>query len=120
VYVPGVAAFYRVRAGLTLMRDPETFLRCCLVNDALLEKFCVKDGTLDAPARDVLLANYLEIARNSCVRFPALFDEACAALERLAPGFIPARPRLLAWASRLFGYRRAEALAFNYRRLKLR
>ena len=118
VYVPGVAALYRVHAGLTQTRDQKTFLQCCLRNDLALENSCTERGALDAAARNVLLTNYLEIARNSCVRFPAVFEEAHAALERLAPGFIPARPRSLSWASRVLGYRRAEVLAYFCRRLK--
>jgi hypothetical protein len=61
---------------------------------------------------------YGQVARASFGRDDAIFETAYTALQRLQPGYVPARPWPLALASRLVGYRSAESIARRYRRAK--
>jgi hypothetical protein len=65
-----------------------------------------------------LVQTYGFVARSSFGKDAPTFETAYVALERLEPGYVPASPRHLTLASRLLGYRRAEAAAVWYRRAK--
>jgi len=118
-YTPGVQAFYRVHAGGSVStRDRPGFIRDRLRNARGMEMWWSARGQLDRRHRDAVLKVYGQVARDSFTRDDALFEQACAALERLQPGYRPSHPWHLALASRLFGYRRAESVALRYRNVK--
>lgn len=119
VYCPGVMASYRVHtSGSVSTRDPVAFVRDCLRNASEIEKLWTANSGINEARRGALLNAYLHAARASFENDPATFEQACEALERLQPGYIPESPRHLAVASRMVGYRRAEQLALWYRRAK--
>ncbi|MDQ6672225.1 MAG: glycosyltransferase family 2 protein [Chloroflexota bacterium] len=119
VYAPGTAAFYRVHASGSLStRFPVEFTRGCLRNADTVEEWWRRCGGL-TPARSATLVQvYGQVARASFARDRTTFEAAYAALERLQPGYKPARPWHLALASRVIGYRSAEGLAVRYRHAK--
>jgi len=119
VYCPGVAAGHRVHVTDSLTtRDPAAFTRGCLRNAVSVEEWWTHGGGVTGAREAALLRVYGQVARASFGRDDATFEVAYAALERLAPGYVPAQPRHLALAARLVGYRSAEALAVRYRGLK--
>jgi GT2 family glycosyltransferase len=119
VYCPGVAAAYRVHASDSLsIRDPVAFTRGCLRNAITVEEWWGRGGGLTRTRSAALLQVYGQVARASYGRDETTFETAYAALERLQPGYAPARPWHLALASRVVGYKSAEALAVHYRHAK--
>src|SRR5262249_12112168 len=119
VYTPGVQAFYRVHSGGSVStRDRPAFLRDRLRNARGMQRWWSIRGQLDKAHTDALLKVYGQVARDSFTREDALFEQACAALERLQPGYRPSHPWHLALASRLVGYRKAEVVALRYRNFK--
>jgi len=117
-YCPGIAASYRVHSGSLSRRDPPAFTRGCLRNALTTEERWLKAGRLTTARRDALLQVYSQVARGSFGRDDATFEMAYASLKRLDPAYVPVGPWHLALASRLVGYRSAEALAIQYRRAK--
>jgi glycosyltransferase involved in cell wall biosynthesis len=118
-YCPEVVAFYRVhRAGSVSRRSAIAFNRDVFRNACDVDAWWRMRGGLSAERRAALLRVYGQAARGSYGRDPATFAAAYRRLEQLQPGYIPPAPRSLALLSRLFGYRRAEALAWWYRRGK--
>jgi glycosyltransferase involved in cell wall biosynthesis len=119
VYTPGLTAYYRVHdSGSVSTRDRPAFIRDRLHNAASVENWwsCRQQLT---PARvGALVKVYGQVARDTFGCDEKSFESALSALERLHPGYVPAAPWHLALASRLFGYRRAEALAVHYRQAK--
>jgi glycosyltransferase involved in cell wall biosynthesis len=121
VYWPCLAAYYRVHNGGSVStRDQRAFTRDCLRNAVDVEAWWREHGGLTADRRAALLQVYGHIARTSFGHDPPIFEHALAALEQLQPGYAPDRPWHLAVASRVMGYRRAEALAVHYRGAKHR
>ena len=119
VYCPGVAACYRVHTTNSLStRDPTAFTRGCMRNAVTVEQWWIQSGGLDGERTATLLRVYGQVARASFGRDAATFEQAYAALNRLDPGYVPANPWHLALASRLVGYRSAEAIAVRYRQAK--
>jgi glycosyltransferase involved in cell wall biosynthesis len=119
VYCASLAAYYRIHStGSVSTRDPSAFTRDCLHNATGVESWWASRGGLSRERHAALLKVYGQVARASFGTDPATFETAVAALERLQPGYAPASPRHLALASRLVGYRRAEAVALRYRRAK--
>jgi GT2 family glycosyltransferase len=118
-YCQGVAASYRVHTSDSLStRDPVAFTRGCLRNASMVEDWWVRAGGLTAARAAVLVRVYGQVARASFGRDAATFEAAYVALERLQPGYTPAHPWHLALASRVVGYKSAEALAVRYRHAK--
>jgi hypothetical protein len=122
-YSPGVAAMYRVRSTDDLdpsqsRRDQEAFTRGCLRNATTMEWAWMSRGKLSTAQADALVRVYGQVARASFARDMPTFEIAYAALRRLQPGYMPTEPWHLALASRVVGYRSAEALAVQYRRAK--
>jgi glycosyltransferase involved in cell wall biosynthesis len=114
----GLAAYYRVHsAGSLSRRDPAAFVRDCLTNARQVESLWKLRGLTDT-RRAALIEAYAYVARASFGGDTASFEAAYAGLERLQPGYRPRRPRHLAYAARVVGYRRAEVLAAHYRRVK--
>jgi glycosyltransferase involved in cell wall biosynthesis len=119
VYCPGLAASYRVHTSNSLStRDPTSFTRGCLRNARTVEECWKRNGGLDDARTAALLRSYGHVARASFGRDNSTFEAAYCALNRLDPSYVPTGPWQLALASRLFGYRSAEALAVRYRRAK--
>jgi GT2 family glycosyltransferase len=119
VYCPGVAAGHRVHLTDSLStRDPVAFTRGCLRNAVTVEEWWTHNGGVTGARKAALLRVYGQVARASFGRDDATFEVAYAALERLAPGYVPMQPWHLALAARLVGYRSAEALAMRYRGVK--
>lgn len=118
-YVPGVAASYRVHdSGSQSTRDPVAFTQGCLRNALTIQEWWLQNGGLSDSRTKALLRAYSHIARSSFGRDDATFEAAYASLKRLNPTYVPGGPWHLALASRLVGYRSAEALAMHYRRAK--
>lgn len=119
VYSPGLAALYRVHAAQSLStRDPVAFIRGCLRNAVTVEERWCRDGGLSQPRLAALVRVYAQVARGSFGRDAQTFEDAFAALLRLKPDYTPAGPWHLALASRVVGYRSAEAMAVRYRQAK--
>lgn len=119
VYTPGVVAHYRVHeSGSVSSRDPKAFVRDCLKNATEVEQRWLEHGGVTPERRKALLQVHGYVARASFEKDRTTFDSACAALERLQPGYVPESPWHLAVISRLTGYRRAESLALAYRKAK--
>jgi len=122
-YCPGLAAMYRIRAegelGLSQSRrDPVAFTRGCLRNAQTMEQAWIGRGGLSIQQTSALVRVYSQVARASFACDTPTFETAYAALRRLQPGYTPEEPWHLALASRVVGYRSAEALAVQYRRAK--
>jgi glycosyltransferase involved in cell wall biosynthesis len=117
VYCPGTMAYYRVHTrDFVSRRDPVAFVRDCLRNAVEIEAWWKAHGGLDEERRSSVLQAYSYVARASFEYDSSTFQAAYNALERLQPGYVPQRPRPLALASRVLGYRRAESLDVWYRR----
>jgi cellulose synthase/poly-beta-1,6-N-acetylglucosamine synthase-like glycosyltransferase len=119
LYCPGLAAIYRVHTTQSLStRDPAAFARGCLRNAVTTEAWWRQSGGLTTAHTTALVGTYAQVARATFATDDETFEAAFAALQRLQPGYRPARPWHLALASRLVGYRGAEAIAVQYRRAK--
>src|SRR5262249_43425475 len=92
--------------------------RGCLRNAVTAEQWWLINGGLTSPRSTALLKAYSHVARASFGRDEATFETAYTALKRINRTYVPAGPWHLTLASRLIGYRSAEALAFRYRRTK--
>ena len=119
VYCPGVWAYYREHVGASLSRrDPVAFVRDIYVNAREVAAWWGEHGGLTRDRKEAVIKALSYVARASYESDRSTFTAAYADLEELRPGFVPSSPRQLAVASRLVGYRRAEALASTYRRVK--
>lgn len=119
VHVQGVSTYYRVHRGPSVSRsDPERFLRDCLRNASEVEEWFRAHGGVSPSRRLALRRAYEMVARGSFERDKETFEKARQALERIYPRYCPDRGFFLPVLSRLMGYRRAEAIALRYRRLK--
>ena len=119
VYCPGIMAYYRVHHGESVSRqDPRAFVQDCLTNAMQVEQWWQQHGGITEPRRRALVHVYGSVARGSFRRDPPTFESAYQTLERLQPGYTPETPWHLALASRLVGYRHAEAFAWAWRRVK--
>jgi FkbM family methyltransferase len=121
VYCPGEAARYRVHTcGSVSTRDPREFTRDCLRNALSVEQWWTEHGGVSRTRKAALVKVYGQVARSSFDADQPTFESACAALERLEPGYVPRAPRSLRMLARVVGYPRAEAIAARYRRAKRR
>lgn len=119
VYVPATVAAYRQHhAGSVSTRSQRAFLQDCLQNAQEVEAWWQAREQLDEARRQALLQVYGHIAHAAFENDRPIFVQAYAALERLQPGYRPSSPWHLAMLSRLLGYRRAEKVAVQWRRLK--
>jgi glycosyltransferase involved in cell wall biosynthesis len=119
VYCPGVMAHYRVHPFSSLSRrDPIAFVRDCLRNANEVEAWWMEQGGLSPERRGALVKVYSYVARASFARDRLTFEDAYRRLEVLSPGYMPTDPWHLAAVAHIVGYRRAEAAAVWYRRVK--
>lgn len=118
-YCSGIVAYYRNHSeGSLSKRDPVAFVRDVHVNALEVEAWWQQHGGLTAERKDAVIGVLAYVARSSYERDPSTFEAVHSHLEKLRPGFVPDRPQKLAVISRLVGYRRAEALAWAFRRMK--
>jgi glycosyltransferase involved in cell wall biosynthesis len=119
-YCRGIMAYYRVHSQASLSRrDPAAFITDCFRNACEVEEWFQNHGGLTAKRRAALIRVFEQVARATYESNPDAFEAAYEALNRLSPGgYAPSHPKRLALASKLVGYRRAEALAVRYRRSK--
>jgi glycosyltransferase involved in cell wall biosynthesis len=109
VYEPGVVAEYRIhRGGSVSSADPTGFVRDCLRNALQVKSWWEANGGLSSDRTRALVRVLDTVARDS--RDALTFHEACAALRRLVPGYIPSRPAWLGIVSRSIGYPRAVSI----------
>jgi glycosyltransferase involved in cell wall biosynthesis len=119
VYCPGVMAMYRVHSNGSLSsRDPAAFVRDVFRNACEVEQWWRANGGLTPERRQAVVSCYGYVARASYEKDRQTFDQAYQAIGRISERYIPEGPGHLATASRLIGYRRAEAAALVYRRAK--
>ncbi len=119
-YCRGITAYYRVHSEQSVSRrDPAAFIADCFHNACEVEEWFQKHGGLTAKRRAALIRVFEQVARGTYDANSDMFEAAYAALTRLSPGgYRPSRPKHLALASKIVGYRRAEALAVTYRKGK--
>jgi len=112
----GMLAQYRVHSsGSVSTRDPLALVRERFDNAAEVESWWRAHGGLVGDRAEALIRVYGGVARAAFGLDPVTFEESLSALNRLSPGYVPAAPWRLLVASRVLGYRRAEAVARQYR-----
>ena len=119
-YCRGTMAYYRIHSQDSLSRrDPTAFIGDCFRNACEVEGWFQKHGGITDKRRVALIRVFEQVARSTYDSNPDMFETALVALERLSPGgYVPSHPKHLALASKIVGYRRAEALAVTYRKSK--
>jgi glycosyltransferase involved in cell wall biosynthesis len=118
-YQEGIVAFYREHGTDSLSRkDPVAFVRDVYRNAGEVEQWWLEHGGITEERRVALVECLGFVARASYEQDRDTFDQACEVLDRVAPGYVPVNRRKLAFAAKLVGYRRAEAAAAVYRRVK--
>jgi len=117
-YCRGIMAYYRIHSQESLSRrDPDVFFFDCLRSAREVEDWFLEHGGVTSQRRSALIKVYEQVARTTFENHQEAFETALAALERLSPGgYRPSQPKYLALASKIVGYRQAEALAVNYRK----
>lgn len=119
-YCRGPMAHYRIHSQQSLSRrDPSAFINDCFRSACEVEEWFHAHGGITAKRRAALIRVFEQVARATYENSTDAFEAAYQALERLSPdGYEPSHPKHLALASRIVGYRRAEALAVTYRKGK--
>ena len=116
---PGVAAYYRVHTRDSVStRDHNVYMEEIFTNAEKVEKKWTKTGGITDKRKKALLKVYSQVARDSYDKNKELFERAYLKLETLSPGYIPKSPAHLRYLSKLIGYRKAEAVALWYRKIK--
>jgi len=119
VYCQGLMGYYRVHnVGSVSTKDERGFLRDCLVNVQEIEEYWQRQGGINQERKEALVKVYSYLVRESFNKEMAVFDRAYKALNRLAPGYVPTKSKLLRWSSKILGYRKAAYLAFYYKKIK--
>jgi len=118
VYSPGVMAYYRIGPRPLWRGEPAAAVRDHYGYVRHVEAHWAQHGGVGDARRQALARCLARLARRCAdldrVTFEAILDD----LERLSPGYVPESPARLKIASKLFGYRRTEALARWYRRAR--
>jgi glycosyltransferase involved in cell wall biosynthesis len=119
-YCRGTMAYYRIHSQYSLSRrDPAAFIADCFRSAREVEEWFQGHGGITAKRRAALIKVFEQVARATYDNNPDTFEAAFEALERLSPGgYVPSQPKHLALASKIVGYRSAEALAVTYRKSK--
>jgi glycosyltransferase involved in cell wall biosynthesis len=103
-------------------RDDEAFKRNCFqIYEQLYDHFDQTEWTDER--KDALVNGYGWLARSYFEHNPSRFDHCLRRLHQIKPGYVPPPDlptgnRRLHHLSRWIGYRNAERVAFNFRRLK--
>ncbi len=118
-YCPGVMAYYRKSSQESVSKkDPKAFLRDCFVNAQEVQTWWESHGGLNKERREALLKVYLQVTRGSFKKDPEIFEKAEMILKKLDSNYLSQGPKRLAVASKIFGYRGAEWMAWHYRAFK--
>lgn len=119
-YCRGTMAYYRIHSHHSLSRrDPAAFIADCLRSAQEVEEWFQEHGGITVKRRAALIKVFEQVARATYENNPDMFEVAFEALERLSPGgYVPSHPKHLALASKIIGYRSAEALSATYRKSK--
>ena len=119
-YCRGTMAYYRIHSHHSLSRrDPAAFIGDCLRSARDVEEWFQEHGGITVKRRAALIKVFEQVARATYENNPDTFEVAFEALERLSPGgYVPSHPKHLALASKIIGYRSAEALSATYRKSK--
>jgi glycosyltransferase involved in cell wall biosynthesis len=118
-YCPGIMAYYRQHGqGSLSHRDPLAFDRDVHRNACEVEQWWRSRGELHQDRIEALVECYGYVTRATYERDHPTFEQAYADLQRLAPGYVPRQPLRMTIASRLIGYRKAEAAASIFRKAK--
>ncbi len=119
LYCPGLPVPYRIHSPQQNSRsDPRRFVRECFDKAVIAEQWWQDTSCLTTVRRESLLQVYGYVARASFEDDRPTFDKAYTRLMCLDPHYVPERPRHLALVARALGYRRAEHVAYWYRRAK--
>jgi len=118
VYCKGLMAYYRVHyKGSLSQRDPAGFSRDCLQNAAEVEKWWASHEGINEERKGALLQVYGYIARESFKKDKPTFEYACAAMNKLSPGYVPFGNKFLRLVCRRMGYRAALLISFWYKKI---
>ena len=119
VHVKGVSALYRVHRGPSVSRrDSPRFVQDCFRNAMQVEEWFRAHGGLTPSRCWALRQAYEMVARGSFEHDRETFERAYQALDRVFPSYCPDHGFTLPLLSRFVGYRRAEAVALGFRRVK--
>jgi hypothetical protein len=121
VYTPGVVAQYRVSNGQSLSTRYGNlrFTADVFENARQVYGHWQPDLAGDPEKKSALLKVLSQCARGFYEHDKQKFEECLGLLREISgKDFIPAQPALLKAFSTLFGYREAEYVAFQYRKLK--
>ncbi len=119
VYCEGVMAYYRIHSKTSLSnKDSAAFVKDCLQNASEIENWWLAHGGLTKERKAALLRVYDYIAWSSFKTDKSIFESAFAAFNKLEPGYIPFKNKILRLIYRRLGYATAADLAFRYRRIK--
>jgi glycosyltransferase involved in cell wall biosynthesis len=119
VYTPGVQAFYRVHtSGSVSTRDPQAFNRDHFVNALDVQAWWQTHGGVTQDRQAALVFVLAYVARQAFHRDETTFRAALKILHQLEGRYIPKGNAGLRVASTLFGYVRAEQIAWWYKRAR--
>jgi len=119
VYCPGIMAYYTVHHKESLStKDFVGFIRDCLRNAQEVEEWWSKHQGIDRQRRRALLKVYGYVARESFKEDKPTFESAYKAASNLLPFYVPEKLKVLNLLSRVYGYRKAEAIVIWYRKIR--
>ena len=119
VYCEGLMAYYRAHYKDSLShRDSIGFFRDCLQNAVEIEEWWREHGGIDQERKNALLKAYGYIAGETFKTDKPTFEYAYMTLNKLQPGYIQYRNKLLRLVCKHMGYRKAVAISFWYRQIK--
>jgi glycosyltransferase involved in cell wall biosynthesis len=118
IYCQGIMAYYRVHSKSSLSRrDSVAFARDCLQNAVEVESWWREHGGVNQERKAALLQVYGYAGWMSFKKDRPTFASAHSALQRLDPGYIPFRNKILRVIYKRMGYGAAALLASWYRRI---
>ena len=114
-----VGLLYRQHGGARYSTRPVvSFARGCADNAVWTQRYWEQHGGLTAPRRAALAEAYAFAARQLAEYDLAAFEDVAARGLALGPEFTKRLPSRLRLLTRLVGYRRAERLATQWRRMR--
>jgi hypothetical protein len=109
-------AYYRQHSkGSLSRRDSLAFVRDCLQNATQVEFWWQEHGGIKEERKTALLQVYDYVSWESFNKDKPTFAKAFSALQRLQPGYIPFRNKILRFIYTHMGYGPAAMLASWYR-----
>lgn len=110
--------YYRQRSGSLSRQNQSKFLEGCIGNAEVVEEYWRQRNGLTQQRAKVLCETYFYAARYYATIDQQRFEQLVQKLENLCTNFLPTRPYHLRLTSRLLGYRRAEHIAIQWRKMK--